>query len=456
MRIVSAVTPAGDQCQRCFMKNPLSFKACSRCGVVEHLRLHGLCTGCVAADQVDALLGDFDPLERADLLRLRATLIAAKPDSLLQWLSLSEGATALAEIAAGTCPSTHDSIERRLPGKDGDHLRGLLVTAGLLEPRDEHLIRLVSWLDKTLTTVENTHHRQIVRAYATWAEIGRLRRRLAGSPASPAQTTTIRRKVRAALVLLSWLNGDIPLAGCQQIDIDGYLADGNSERYLSGRFLQWAVRQGHAHAVEIPSWTNQIQTRPLGSEQRWALAERLLSDSSLEALDRIAGLLNLLYAQPFTVITRLTVAHIEVRDTGTYVLLGESPLLVPGRLATLIRDHLGSRGSYAVVGRRVDSPWLFPGTHPDRHLSAAQLGRRLRRIGVYSAPGRRAALLDLATQVPAAVIARTLGISARVASGWTSDGGWAAYAAEVQRRPSTPPNRDNTTSMTSGGKNISC
>jgi len=67
------------------------------------------------------------------------------------------------------------------------------------------------------------------------------------------------------------------------------------------------------------------------------------------------------------------------------------------------------------VGSPAATTWLFPG-----HL-----------------PGRRAALLDLAAQIPAAVLADILGLHATTAAKWMHQAGgdWSRYAAELARRP---------------------
>lgn len=44
--------------------------------------------------------------------------------------------------------------------------------------------------------------------------------------------------------------------------------------------------------------------------------------------------------------------------------------------------------------------WLFAGLHPGRPLHPSTLGQRLRRIGIHTLPGRRAALMHLAAQLP--------------------------------------------------------
>jgi hypothetical protein len=79
---------------------------------------------------------------------------------------------------------------------------------------------------------------------------------------------------------------------------------------------------------------------------------------------------------------------------------------------------------------------LLPGGQPGQPISAFQLTERLRQLGIRSGQARSAALFQLATDLPATVLARLLGIHITVAAAWqrASAGDWAAYAAEVSRR----------------------
>ena len=67
------------------------------------------------------------------------------------------------------------------------------------------------------------------------------------------------------------------------------------------------------------------------------------------------------------------------------------------------------------------------------------MGERLRKLGIRLAEARSTALFQLATELPAAVLARTLGIDITVAVKWqrAAAGDWAAYAADVSQRTST-------------------
>ena len=94
--------------------------------------------------------------------------------------------------------------------------------------------------------------------------------------------------------------------------------------------------------------------------------------------------------------------------------------------------------SHATLAR-TNSPWLFPGGQPGRPISAWAMGERLRKLGIRLAEARSTALFQLATELPAAVLACTLGIDITVAVKWqrAAAGDWAAYAAEASRRNST-------------------
>jgi hypothetical protein len=73
---------------------------------------------------------------------------------------------------------------------------------------------------------------------------------------------------------------------------------------------------------------------------------------------------------------------------------------------------------------------------PGRPISSYRLAERLREHGIYSGQARSTALFQLATDLPATVLARLLGIHITVAAAWqrASAGDWTAYAAEISKR----------------------
>ncbi|WP_449488392.1 hypothetical protein [Streptomyces purpurascens] len=85
-----------------------------------------------------------------------------------------------------------------------------------------------------------------------------------------------------------------------------------------------------------------------------------------------------------------------------------------------------------------DCPWPFPGGHPGRPLTDSQIGKRLHSIGIRPKQDRSTALFPLATELPAAILARMLGVHTKVAVQWqkASVGDRVAYAADVSQRVS--------------------
>lgn len=66
-------------------------------------------------------------------------------------------------------------------------------------------------------------------------------------------------------------------------------------------------------------------------------------------------------------------------------------------------------GGQAAHAESLGTPWLFPGAQPGQHVSTA-MGSKLRRHGLPStSSARAAALISLAAELPAAVIADLLG-----------------------------------------------
>jgi hypothetical protein len=86
-------------------------------------------------------------------------------------------------------------------------------------------------------------------------------------------------------------------------------------------------------------------------------------------------------------------------------------------------------------------PWLFPGHRPGSALTEDALAQRLHAIGISPRQGRSTALFAPAAEVPAAILAKTLGIHVQVAIQWQkiSPGDWTSYAADVSRRTARSP-----------------
>jgi 3-hydroxymyristoyl/3-hydroxydecanoyl-(acyl carrier protein) dehydratase len=101
----------------------------------------------------------------------------------------------------------------------------------------------------------------------------------------------------------------------------------------------------------------------------------------------------------------MTTSQVTCRDSETFIRLGRHNAPVPGPLADATLQLISDGRSYRGVGSPPATTWLFPGHLPGRPITPARLGERPRATGIYAQTGRRAALLDLAAQLPAAVLA---------------------------------------------------
>jgi hypothetical protein len=171
----------------------------------------------------------------------------------------------------------------------------------------------------------------------------------------------------------------------------------------------------------------------LDAERRWSIIRRLLTEADLDAVERLAGCFVLLYAQPLSRIAVMTLDQVTVDDSGVSIRFGGTDLTVPDPFGALLADHLRTARSTHVGIGAVPSNWLFPGHHPGRPITASQLGHRLSAFGIDARAARRAAQQQLASEVPAVVLAEMLGVSISTAVTWVhaAGGDWANYAAVV-------------------------
>jgi len=145
----------------------------------------------------------------------------------------------------------------------------------------------------------------------------------------------------------------------------------------------------------------------------------------------------LLYAQKLSDITALTSSHVRHEEDRILLFLGSHPIVLPSPLDTLVTEIVDIRRASGGSLLGVPSDWLFPGQRPGTALTEGALARRLRAIGISPRQARSTALFTLAASVPAAILAKTLGIHVKAAVEWQklSAGDWAEYAADVGRRP---------------------
>jgi hypothetical protein len=423
-------------CAICTRPEPEFWHSCPNCG--EPGRIHNGrrgCANCTVQQRLRELLGGEGGI-RPDLQALYHALTGTnRPSTVAAWLDRSAAPTILRDLAGR--PLTHQALDELPSGKPVEHLRSVLVAIGTLPARDEQMARLERWVAGTVADRPDPNEQQLLHRYAVWHLLRRLRGRLAGTDTTHDQAVVVQQHVKAAITLLNWLNATgLSLATCQQRDLDTWLAsDTATHRREAGHFVRWAKTQ-RLTKLELPASRWDGPTGPIDSETRWQQARRLLHVDTIKPEDRVAGLLVLLYAQWPAAISRLTIADVDISDNHARLRLGPEPVVLPEPLTGLVRGLVASRRGHAAIGDQGTSPWLFPGGQPGRPISSYQLGERLRQLGLHPGRSRSTALFQLATNPPAALLARMLGIHISVAVAWqrASGGDWTAYAAEVGRR----------------------
>jgi hypothetical protein len=435
---VNARTEAGPLRGTCYAKDPVSFRECTTCGSLERLHHFGLCPRCACPGVLHGMLSRPGGTIRPELEPVITALLANEPVPLLLWLRGPAPRRVMAALAQGSGPVTHPELDDLTPAKSSQRLREVLVNAGLLPPRDEQLASLERWLKRALPRVADPAERRVVRSWVTWGHLRRLRSLARTRPLTRHQVANVCSEVARSIELLAWLTDQgSSLATARQALIDSWLTDSRKDACA---FITWAVRHGYARDLTVPRRQSTITRSGLpAGDQRWILARRLLSDTSIETTDRAAGLLVLLYAQPLTRISQLTTSHVLPAAQGHVQLrLGAKPLDLPAPLAAIILELARNRRGHAVIGHTDDHSWLFPGGVPGRPLSAPRLAHRLKQLQIPPRASRNTALMELAAEMPAKVLSDLLGISVESAVSWTQEAGHTrpGYAAEIARRRS--------------------
>ncbi len=437
---IVAGTLAAPLCSDCA---PLpTWRDCPTCSDPDH-RKPGSCGRCLInrrlEEVMDPITADLPP----GLLALRGDIATAEHSITAQrWLSKQPVTTVLSDLAAGRMPLTHTAFDN-LPRRPAiDYLRQTLVAVGALPERDEELVRLERLITEFLDKQQDTQRRKLLHRYLVWHLLRRLRTRNNGRHTTHQQVLRVRSHARAAAGFLTWLDtGGLTLATCSQAHLDQWLTDPTgSYRYETGTFLRWA----HANKLTtayLPAHRWRGPVNPIDNDRRWITARKLLHDNSIDPEDRLAGLLVLLYAQGPSAISRLTVERISITDDSVRINLGRTPIQLPEPIDDLARTVAANRKGHTTIGARTPSRWLFPGGQPGRPISTQRLKQRLNQLGIQPSQARSTALFGLTTEIPAAILARTLGINVNTAVRWqqTSAGDWTSYANDLSRRSTPTP-----------------
>jgi hypothetical protein len=440
-----------DQCGHCASSQPLIARSddgkaicgpcaglpgvylCPGCGTGGRLYADGRCPRCVLATRLEQHLTGPDGQVSGQLRPLLDALASAdNPRGVLCWLKRSPNAHLLAELAAAGQPLSHDLLDELPPSRYEHYVRQALVHTGVLPERHEDLDRIPAWLDQILAG-KPTQHARLIRPFVHWFLLKRARRRAAHRRHPAMSGTFLRTRVRVALELLTWLDEhDLALATLTQPQLERWLTAGNTRTYTIRYFLGWAADRRIAPELAVPLIPRQEPVRILDEDDRWAQLRQCLNDTTMPIDIRAAGALVLLFGLPTSRIRQLRSEHLDARAEATHLNLGAHPLLLPPKLAALLRqlaDPPGRRPRLHVDG--TEPGWLFPGLVPGRPAGPSGFSRKLLDHGIDSRPARNAALIALAEDLPAPILADVLGLHINTAVRWTeiAKQDWTDYLA---------------------------
>jgi hypothetical protein len=351
------------------------------------------------------------------------------PHSVLGWLRRSNGGAAiLGGLGSAEIPVTHEGLDQ-VGGKVADFVRSMLTATGILPERNSDIVRFEHWLDAYIDE-RSEKHSTMLRQFGKWVVLRRLRR-TSGVVLSDGQISNAREEIRQPARLLEWLEEhQRDLSDLDQAAIDRWLTEGATSRRRVRPFLRWAQQHHLARSdLRMPPLSAGHATAPVTTDDRWKQVTRLLHDETIELQTRVAGLLVLLYGQQASRLTLLTVERISADRHGTLIHLGRTPVRLPPGVDELVKELRDRRQGTSVQPAR--RQWLFTGKLPGLPIKAGRLHVSLNKLGIACAQHRQTALLELASQLPAPVLADLLDVHPTSAARWKKlgQGDWASYVA---------------------------
>lgn len=415
-------------CRTCRARAVRSCADCHQNLALSAIAGQKICQPCALLRTVEELLPDQPP---GALHALRTPILAAEAMTTRRWLDRPLIAGLLADLDTGRLPLTHAALDAQPASRAVEHLRDLLLASGSLPPDPHRLLQQFQDSSQQLLRTCEVNDARIVRSWLRWQVLPRLRRHLEGPVDIRGAVWNAKRTLKQVVAFVTALEAsDRTLASCEQADLDNWFSSRQATPHFVRPFLAWAQRTKHLPStVTLPPTYQSQRELHIDPEQRWTIARRLVHDDTRDAVDRIAGALVVLYAQPLVRICALTTDDVQNDGKTITVHLGQVRLELQEPFATLIQ--LLPLRRRAGTAEQLPSKWLFPGNRAGRPLAPMNLGNRLRAIGIEPRRMRMAALDQLTKEIPPAMLAGVLGVNVAHTVRHTSQAGgdWAKYAA---------------------------
>jgi hypothetical protein len=220
------------------------------------------------------------------------------------------------------------------------------------------------------------------------------------------------------------------LGDLDQRTLDQWLATGRSTRHTVRDFIIWAAQQRLAPPLSVPHRQAIGPEQPLADDDRWQQLRRCIRDPEMPLRLRVAGALVLLYGHPVSRVAAMRPHQVEEDANGVYLVIGSHRALLPPALGVLVVELRGSAPPASIFGSSAStSDWLFPGLVPGQHLADNYLVKLLNGAGIRTRTARNSALISLAADLPAPILADLLGLHINTAVRWVrrSKRDWASY-----------------------------
>src|SRR5487761_1835815 len=329
---------------------------CDRCGFEGFLLGGRLCERCTLTVRAAAALDDGTGHVSGTLAPLLEALAAMEtPDTGLTWIAAAHVRELLAGLATGKVALTHQALAAQPHWRAVAHLRDLLMSCGVLPAADKQLLHFQAWLHRHLAGAPAGPATRLLRQYATWQQLPRLRARAAAGPLTPAACANAISQVKAATRFLAWLGEHDPgPTRLSQAGLDTWHATcGQGDRASARPFLTWAIKTGRLPMLTLPPVKAPPGGTPIPQQRRLDLLRRALTSDQAPLRTRVAACLALLFAQPPGRIVRLTIGDI---------IRGED-----GQVLLRLRDRRPPRPRPRALRRRAASAGHQPAEHEHRH-----------------------------------------------------------------------------------------
>jgi len=415
--------------------------ACVECGSEEHPYGMHRCARCMLRERLTDLLTDPSTGQIHPRLKpvFDALVDSHRPQTGIYWLRRTPGVgpRLLGQMARGELEVSHATFKGFPSDRPHNYVRDLLVALEVLPPYEASIDRIERWLDNKLAGLP-TDHADLVRRFAHWRVLRNLRTVAAEGRMTKAVGDRAREQIASSIRLLAYFEAQgLNAANVTQANLEDYREAAEVMSLASEHaFITW-LRSSRTNTrltgITAP-W--RVPAVTMSDRDRWQAVARLLNDDSLRRYTRIAGLFTLLFAQPLSRIVAMRTSQVtETADGDVEVTFRTVPITMPVVLDDLVRAHLDEQG-LSKYGRQ-NSNWLFPGGQPGRHLQTESIRGQLVGIGIKPLESRKAALFQLASEMPAPVLAELLGTTDVNAMNWArlAARDWTGYIADRASRP---------------------